>query len=348
MYDILTFGSVTLDSFITPEKDFLKRKNFVIPAGEKIILKDMFKSCGGSSANTSVGFVKLGLKTGTYGFIGDDRTGKIIKNIFKEEGLETKFLLKSPHSKSSVSVVLQSHQGERTLFHYRNPMEDYDPIHLTTSPKTKAIYIGHLTQKSEDFLFAIPEWKQKTTSLVVWNPGKTQFEKGFHLFNGLFPFIDVLILNKEEAEQFTKIKSTEISTKKTTTDITGTEIPINNSLKTKKIYDLRRIANKFLKSGVKKVIITDGIYGTQVFTNDYHFRITASKTQVVSSLGAGDGFAVGVLSAILYKKSPEEQLLWGLAESNAIISIFGAQNGQLTKKEIEKETTLLWDRINFI
>lgn len=336
-YDILTYGSITLDTFITPEKPLEKGEDFVVPIGDKVLLRDIFKSCGGSSSNASVGFVKLGLKTGTFGFIGDDRVGASIKYILEEEGLDTHFLITSPHSESSMSIILNTHNGRRSVFNYKNPMEDFDPEHLYEAPPAKAIYMGHLTEKSEDFLFAIPEWKQKTGTFVTWNPGKTQFRKGLDYFQSILPSIDVLILNKEEAQMFTGLSFEALDYQNASEDSVGKNIPIHPPFIPEKIYDMRTMAEKFLSMGIKKVVITDSRRGAQLFDQDgHHLRVCAPDVKIISTLGAGDAFSVGVVSSILYNRPVEDQLLWGSWSAGSVIQEFGAQHGQASLEEMRK------------
>ena len=59
-----------------------------------------------------------------------------------------------------------------------------------------------------------------------------------------------------------------------------------------------------------------------------------SDRKPVSTLGAGDAFAVGCMGAALLGKSTKEQLRWGTENANAVIRVFGAQEGQLKRGEL--------------
>ncbi|MDF2564523.1 MAG: 2-dehydro-3-deoxygluconokinase [Massilibacillus sp.] len=64
--------------------------------------------------------------------------------------------------------------------------------------------------------------------------------------------------------------------------------------------DLDEIADFYLKSGVKTVVIKVGAKGAFVKTNEGSFTVPAFKVDhIVDTVGAGDGFAVGVVSALL-------------------------------------------------
>ena len=64
--------------------------------------------------------------------------------------------------------------------------------------------------------------------------------------------------------------------------------------------DKKEVADFYQKLGVKTVIIKDGSKGAYVQTADENYDVAGYKVEkVVDTVGAGDGFAVGVLSGIL-------------------------------------------------
>ncbi len=338
-YDVLTFGSITLDVFVTPQTPLETNENFIIPVGEKILLQKISQSCGGSSANASVGFLKFGMRTATFGFLGDDTVGHTIRHMLGREGVDTSHITISQKSESSLSVILNAQDGHRSVLNYKNPKEDFNPSHLFNAPSTRSLYIGHLTDKSDDFLLALPQWKTNNLkSLIGWNPGKTQFQYGFDHFKKVFPVIDVLILNKEESEYFTQQTAEKVSFKDLDESICGKNISINPPFIPEHVFDMRSIAQKFLDAGVGKVVITDSNRGAQLFDNDgNHFFVCAPDVPIESTLGAGDAFSVGILTSLLLEKPVDEQLLWGAWSSGFVIQKFGAQCGQASIGDIEEK-----------
>ncbi|MCF7831021.1 carbohydrate kinase family protein [Candidatus Gracilibacteria bacterium] len=341
-YDILTFGSITLDVFLTPDFSNVKiqkkgyRDWFSFPVGEKIKIQEVRKFCGGGSANTSVGFAKLGLKSAIFGIIGDDEEGHLIRKKLKKNKVDTSFLIEEKNGVSASSIILNDPQGRRTVFHDRRNKKNFSRNTLKKSPSSKAIYISHLYDNSQDLLFEISSWKKRTKGLVAWNPGKTQFIAGFKKFKDVFPAIDLLILNTEEAELFTKIKARKLKLSKAKEAQIGHKVTTGKSYLADSIFDVRRIAQKFIQAGVGTIIITDGKQGAQLFAKDRHLFCPAPKVPIVSTLGAGDAFSVGIVTAKLLNKSLEEQIIWGSLNSGAVIQKFGAQEGQLSWREIKK------------
>ncbi|MDH3324349.1 MAG: carbohydrate kinase family protein [Candidatus Peregrinibacteria bacterium] len=325
-FDICTFGSITLDLFLEANEITSKGEYIMLPIGDKIKLDGVHKFVGGGAANCGVGFVKLGLSTAAFGVIGDDEEAVFIAKDLKKNGLNTDFLIREKNESSSFSIILTGKNGRRTVFHHRSTNQDFGADSLKKAMGSRAIYIGHLYHGAEDLLFAISGFN----GLVAWNPGKTQFESGFNKFSKVFPRIDVLILNVEEAESFTGIEAPRIDLK----DLTAKKIV--NGFPVKEVADLRTVAQKFLDAGVKRVVITDGEKGTQCFDQDEHFFVRASDQVPVSTLGAGDAFSVGFVGAILHGQDTVTAMKWGAASSGGVLRGFGAQNGQLTLEEIER------------
>ncbi len=344
-FDILTFGSITLDILIPlPENcgvDIIKKntdKFLKVPLGEKIKVEQSLTLCGGGAANSAVGFSKLGLKTAIFGVMGDKSNRGFLISHLKETGVCTDNITFAKDQMSSFSVILNSYEGERTVFHRRTMSENFNRKVLLSAPDSRAIYISHLYEGPDQMLEALPAWKEKHDEIIGWNPGKTQFKKGFESFKKIFPVIDIMVLNVEEAEQFTGQKSEKIKASDYSATKIGIKVLGKTEVKTDFLSDVREIAQKFIKAGVGTVVITDGGRGAQIFDGKNHFYSPAQKTKRVDTLGAGDAFSVGIIAARLHEKNLQEQILWGNYCSNAVIQAYGAQAGQLRLEEINKLT----------
>lgn len=342
-FDILSFGSLTLDIFIPLSEDgpidiekamdgpdaFLK-----VPLGEKIQVRHSLVQAGGGAANTAVGFSKLGLKPAVFGVIGDQSYRGFMLDELAEHNISTEYLTVAKNQTSSFSIILNSWEGERTVLHRRTVCENFNDQTLLNAPTTRALYFGHLC--ASNIMETIPTYKaQNPNVFIAWNPGGTQFKLGFDHFKSVFPDIDCLFINREEAEAFSGIKADIHRFTDYRPAMFGEQVCPYQFYHPRHIADMRPVADKFLQAGVKKVIITDGRRGAQLFTDDEHYLSLPQEVPVVDTLGAGDSFAVGFVSAALHGHSLKEQMAWGSFNAASVIQKFGAQPGQLKLPEVE-------------
>lgn len=346
-FDILCFGSLTLDIFIplseegpiTLEKTKDSPDSFLkVPLGEKIQARHSLVQAGGGAANTAVGFAKLGLKAAVFGVIGDQSYQGFIYDQLHEHNINTDYLTVAKNQSSSFSIILNSWEGERTVLHRRTVCENFNEKTLLQAPCARALYFGHLC--ASGVLESIPSFKGRNPeTLVAWNPGSTQFKLGFDYFKPVFPDIDYLFINREEAEAFSGLKAEVYDFEGYDPAIFGKEVTPYTPHKPKLLADVRHLAEVFLKAGVKTVIITDGTRGAQVFTKKEHLLSLPQEVPVVDTLGAGDSFAVGFVAAALHGENLAQQIAWGSFNAASVIQKFGAQPGQLKLPEVEVLTS---------
>lgn len=311
IFDVLAFGSLTLDTFVALDEMELEKHGkeewLALPVGAKISMHTKSKHAGGSAANIATGLATLKFNAGVYGTVGDDESGHVIRHLLEHKSVSTTGLSEQKNTPSSSSIIIMTPDGQRTVLHERATYAHFENFPQGI-PDTKILYIGHLEAREAPLFKHLSEWREKNgNGFIVWNPGKTQFTTGFEYFRAVFPAIDILILNKEELELFAEKKG-----------------------------DINDLAHIFIKAGVSAVVVTDGSKGAHyISATTSLFQPTLDERPPVCTLGAGDAFAVGILAALLEDRSPEAQLLWGTKSSESVIREFGAQVGQIGREELE-------------
>lgn len=343
-FDILTFGSVTLDVILTlkaGENIELVREQseckLSIPLGDKVPVQQLLMSCGGGAANSAVGFTKQGLKTAAVGVIGDDVNRQFIIDSLVNEKVSTEYLLTESGENCSLSVVLSDWKGHRTVLSKRLKSAHFNRHVVDRLPDARAFYIGHLQENANEVLHALAAKFTDEERLIGWNPGKTQFQHGFEAYLDVYPLVDVLILNAEEARDFTGENFKIFPFDEATPQIYGKEICCYSKEYPAFIADVRDIADKFLQAGVEVVCITDGERGAQIFDGNNHYWASPMKVDRKDTLGAGDAFSIGVISARLQGKSLNTQILWGSLNAGSVIQHYGAQTGQLKALDMPEQ-----------
>lgn len=294
-FDVVSFGSAVVDVFI--KTDISEKKGFMnYPIGEKILIEDLKFDVGGAGTNTAVAFSRLGLKTGCICEFGDDENGRRIKELLKKEKVE--FLGKTVKGElSGYSVVLDSKGGDRTILTYKGANDEVASSDIPRF-KTRWLYFSSLLGKSFDTQKKLAiKMKKKYKTKIAYNPSSYQI-KNMKILS-LLKIIDILILNKQEAEMLLKKYNS-------------------------KEKDLLLGLHKLTK-GI--VVITDKNKLITCYDGNKKYFLTPHKNiKVVERTGAGDAFASGFVAGQIVGKSIEECLNLGLKESEAVIQHFGAKN----------------------
>ena len=225
---------------------------------------------------------------------------------------------RSDKEKTALSVILYRAR-ERTILTYRG-VNDYltkKLINWNKLAKTKWLFVSHLSGQSHKLLKEIIRFRAKHPRIkIAWNPGSTQLDKGIKELSGFLSLCHILILNKEEAEEITKIK-------------------IENP-KGLKMKSFKPLFVKLAAYGPKIIAITNGKRGAQAWEGKKIFSYSNIPVKIVANIGAGDAFCSGFLGAIILGKSVEEALRWGIANGSSVITKYGTQIGLLNRRNIEK------------
>ncbi|MFH1286737.1 MAG: carbohydrate kinase family protein [Candidatus Magasanikbacteria bacterium] len=304
MFDIITIGDAILDTFLVLENASMKKgtrrcdDQLCLNFADKIPISHSVQSVGGNAANVAAATNKLGLKTAIVTEVGNDINGRIIADKLACAGIETKFVKTNKGQETRYSIVL-NYKSERTILSCY-PKRNYT---LPKLEKTKWIYYTSLGKGFEslqakliDYLKKYPETK------LAMNPGSYQMKFGLKEIKRMLPLVDVLLLNKEEAER-----------------LVGKRNTVEKLLNT--------IQNK--TKGV--VVITDSIRGSYTTDGKKTLFMKIYPIKPLAKTGAGDAYTGGFLSAIILGKNLETAMEWGTANAGGVIQEFGAQRGLLSK-----------------
>lgn len=306
--DVLTIGNATIDVFVLLHKlekfSYDKFANQIsFPLGGKIPL-DEYKLClGGNACNVAVGLSRLGLTTSLASQIGDDEFSQRIIRELEEEKVDQQFLKKVHEEDPRFNIIL-SFEGERTILEEKNPnqvdlkIDDINPkfIYLTSFNGDWKSLYDNLFPVSHD-------------SMIGFNPGSRQISENLNDVISYLPKIEILFVNLEEAKK-----------------IAGEDNP-----------DIKGLLNKVKQLGPKTVSITDGANGSYTIDkNGQMFQMATSGERPVERTGAGDSYATGFIYGYLNDKGVGECMKLGAINASSVIKKVGAQNGLLTKDEIEE------------
>jgi len=319
-YDVITIGDAMQDIFIFPDIEEMERpvsdkkvdarehfdKFLVFGLGDKITISDVGYSIGGTAANVAIGLKKLGFKTSLISAIGGDSAGEAIVARLKENKIGTEGIKTYRAKKSSFSVIV-SYKGERTIFVYHS----FLPQNFSLPEKLSAswLYLGPMAKGYESLYNKITALMVKNNLQLAINPGAVQIDAGLESFGGLRELIDVIFLNRQEAQKLVGLPG---------------------------VPEVKDVAKVIQLRGPQIVSITDGKEGAYVYDGEDFFKVGSFQGHRLDATGAGDAFASGFLANLMMGNDLRDCLKWGVVNSASVIEKIGAQEGLLSRNLIKR------------
>lgn len=309
MFDILSIGDATLDTFVKLKDASvlctLEREKCMLCLNfaDKIPIIRLDQKVAGNALNNAVGSARLGLGAALYTILGNDDTGRKIIDRMTKEGISRKYAVIQKGSSSNYSVVL-NFKGERTILVYHYPRQ----YSLPKIDHPRWVYYTSVWARGAGKLNRqLVSYIKEKKNFLAFNPGTHQINEGLRALGSLFRVTDVLFVNKEEAQ-------TLVGDHKT----------------------IKKLMQELKRHVPGRIVITDGGNGSYTYDGEKCYFLPVFPTKVVEKTGAGDAYATGFISALHWKKPAREAMRWGSANSGAVIEKIGPQDGLLTLSEIKK------------
>lgn len=314
-YDVVSIGSAVLDIFMKSDK-FNVIKSGDIPGGiamcqvygGKMEVEEVVMASGGGATNTAVSFARKELKTAVIAEMGNDPQSLLVHKDLEADMVDTRLLIQEQDETTAVSVVLISADGGRSIMVHRGasamltkhdlPLEDLE---------TRWLHISSLGGNME-LLKTILKWAKSKKIRVSMNPGLKEIQHKNKLMP-LLPLVEILFVNRDEAKELWGIDYSDEELWKSSQSLPGAYLSV----------------------------ITDGSRGGKISLDGKVSFYEAEKVKkVVDTTGAGDAFASGVVAGVLYGKTYDQALIWGIKNATSVLKHVGAKKGLLKLGEISK------------
>ena len=289
MYDIICLGSAGIDMFLDCNK-----REFNFRKGEKILVEKSKLTTGGGGTNTSVGFSRLGLRTGFIGVVGNDKNGKIILNELEEEKVD--FLGKVKEGETGYSAIVSNNE-DRIIFVHRaiNDKLNFRDI-SRWGFNSRWVYISSMVGESFESAKRFVKEMRLRGSKIAFNISDYIARKGLRNIESILSACSIFILNKDEARELTKRSNT------------------------------REIVREIRKYTDAIIVITYKTNPAVAFDGQKEHKFRFAKINPVDSTGAGDAFATGFVYSIIKGKNMDSALRFGHKEASSVLKHIGAKN----------------------
>ncbi|MEI6144487.1 MAG: carbohydrate kinase family protein [Candidatus Berkelbacteria bacterium] len=323
MLDVLAIGDAFQDLFVfsddfkvLPERSFKSGRSLSLDYGAKIDVDEIQYHSGGSAVNSVVCFAKIGFETSILSFIGNDSPAEKIISQIEGVGVSTE-VIKNDSEPTNTSIIL-SCDGDRTILSYHGN-RNFNDLQLPKSFKTSWFYLAPIGRECAALENKLIENIAKNGSGLIWNPGPPQIKQGAKANRHLLHLCNILILNREEALNFSACGKSQAE-------------------------DCLKSLHGF---GAKLVVITDGKNGARAYDGEVFYQIDSSPDKRIDATGAGDAFASSFSARIISecgeskaqkfiptREAIIEGLKWGIVNSGAVVGFIGGNTGLLSKQEI--------------
>ena len=311
MYDMITIGDIKLDTFVVLDDASVQCEikmpecQLCMPYGDKLDVDEIESQTAGSAPNVSTGLARMGFETAVISNMGKDMTKRLAFETLEKENVSTEYINVVEGEESSFSVVL-NFEGERTIITSHIKHAYKLPENLK---KTKWMYVCEMGDGYESLYEEVIELKKQNGMKLGLNPGGVQLGEKKDVLYDLIKVVDVLFVNKEEAQDLTDQKSLEI----------------------------HHLAKGVAELGPSHAVITDGKNGAYSFRGNELAFAPMFPGERVEATGAGDSFATGYIGALMNGESHDTALKWGSVNAANVVQHVGPTPGLLSAKEIRKQ-----------
>lgn len=325
MYDIITIGGATRDTAFLTDKgkvietpeNLTEQKLLGFEYGAKIKSEEVWMNFGGGACNAAASFARMGLNVAVCCRIGGDENGESILENLKARGINIDLVQKDDSKNSGFSFVVinRGGEGERVIFVHKGVSDNLE-IHENEIGDTKWIYLTALGKDWGEGLEKISSAIKEKGIKLVWNPGEMQIMSGKEKLFETIKNTNILIVNKDEAIEL--VESDE-----------------SLKLSEEELNDTSRLIEILKNWGAEMVAVTDGKNGAYLYAGNEILKAPALIGKQVDTTGAGDAFGSGLLAGFILTDDPATALKFGILNSSGTVGDYGAQNGIMTREEIE-------------
>ncbi|WP_199738128.1 sugar kinase [Falsibacillus albus] len=315
--DVVTFGEA-MAMFMAEE------------AGPLHKVKRFTRELAGAETNFAIGMARLGFRSGWVSKVGDDAFGKFIVDRLQEEHVNVDQVLTSTEYPTGFQMKSKVLKGDPEVQYYRkgsaastlgkNEFEkgyfaSAGHLHMTGIPLA-------LSASTREFAQVSLEYMQNIGKTVSFDPNLrpslwSSQEEMIAVTNEMARKANYVLPGIQEGEI-----------------LTGCSTP-------------EGISSFYLEKGAELVVVKLGEEGAYFQSSAEKGYIKGIKVnEVIDTVGAGDGFAVGVVSGLLEGLSIQEAVFRGNAIGSLAVQSPGDNDGYPDKGKLEDYIKLHFEGVN--
>lgn len=303
--DVVTFGEV-MAMFVAGEPGPLEQVT-----GYTLAL-------AGAETNVAIGLARLGHRAGWIGRVGAEPFGRFAVAELTANGVDTSMVTVDPEALTGFALKSRADGGDPQVVYYRKGSAG---SRLRSSPDTDAFIASahhlHLTgiplalsEHTRAFAFRALDLARETGATISFDPNLRPSlwpdrQEMVDVTNACAARADWVLPGLSEATVLTGLTSAD------------------------------DVAAHYLDGGASMVVIKEGSRGASLHTRDGSWSQEVFPVTVVDTVGAGDGFATGLISALLDGLTPDAALERAVAVGACAVTSSGDKDGLPDREQLE-------------
>lgn len=277
------------------------------------------KHIGGAESNVSIGLKRLGHQVGWFSKLGNDPFGRYILQFIRGEGIDTSACLQTDVAPTGLLFKEKKSPENMNVFYYRGHSaaslmtpEDLDESYIANATYLHVTGITPaLSETCEQTVFKAMDIAKKHNTTIVFDPNLRmklwKTEDARTVFLKMAKQADVILPGLDEG-----------------TFLTGETKP-------------EAITATLNKNGKKTIVVKLGSGGAYYHTDEESGYVKGYPvSQVIDPVGAGDGFAAGIISGMLRNDSLPDTVARANAIGAIAVGMHGDVEGLPREDELER------------
>jgi len=299
MIRIIVIGSSNTDMVIKSKK---------LPApGETVLGGTFLMNPGGKGANQAVAASRLGGNVTFVTKTGNDIFGNEAVLLFKNEGIDSRFIVKDAENPSGVALITVDENGENSIVvapgsNGSLSANDINDEVFETDPSDLFLMQLEIPVGTVEF---VAQKAASNGNRVILNPAPAR-----QLSDDLLCCLYLITPNETEAEFLTGIKVHDVVT-------------------------AEKAAVKLRDKGVQNVVITMGASGAYILSGAISKLVPVNPVKAIDTTAAGDVFNGALAVAISEGKELEDAVIFANKAASISVTRMGAQASAPYRKEIK-------------
>jgi len=280
-------------------------------AGELVPVERVQLGMGGCAANAAVDLVKLGIKVGVSGCVGDDPFGTFLVDALNQGGVDTRGVHRIEGMGSAATMIVNVQGEDRRFISTAGANTRFTVEHIPADwvSQAKVFYVGGYLMMpglETDSMVEMFRRARKAGARTVLDVVLFGGEHYQETLARILPETDVFLPNDDEAAIITGLK------------------------------DPWQQADHFRQLGAETVVITLGSRGSVLASDRLRLRAGVYPVNFVGGAGSGDAFDAGYIAGMLAGEDPAGCLRWGSALGASCVRAIGTTESVCNRQELDQ------------